>query len=69
MKINLTWFVVAFIVLLVLKLTNVVTWAWWIICIPLYPVAIALIIFVAILAFGGYMFTKVFSEVIKTLWR
>jgi hypothetical protein len=34
-----------FIVLLILKLTAVVAWSWWIIFIPIYPVVLAWTLF------------------------
>jgi len=45
---------VLFIVFLVLKLCEVITWSWWWVTAPLWiPFAIMIVIFVVVLVFGG----------------
>ena len=45
---------VLFIVFLVLKLCDVITWSWWWVTAPLWiPFAIMIAIFVVVLVFGG----------------
>lgn len=53
-----------FLVLLVLKLTGVIDWSWWLITLPLWgPLAIILLalIGVGILALVAYILEKVFK--------
>ncbi|MBT6051167.1 MAG: hypothetical protein HOG49_30575, partial [Candidatus Scalindua sp.] len=51
---------VLFIVFLVLKLCDVITWSWWWVTAPLWiPFAIMIAIFVVVLVFGGlFVFMK-----------
>lgn len=68
MKFNISLLTI-FVVMLVLKLANLVTWSWYVICIPLYPLVVFALVYLVALAVAGFIFGKVFSEVIKTLWR
>jgi len=55
---------VAFVLMLILKLTGIITWSWWIVCVPLY-FRLALFIIISIAAGGiGSLFTfgKIFRE-------
>lgn len=40
---------VLFVVFLVLKLTGVIAWSWWLVCAPLYPALVIYIILFFIL--------------------
>jgi membrane protein implicated in regulation of membrane protease activity len=54
-KIKINLFVV-FLVLLALKLTETVTWSWWVITAPLWvPLAISGVLFVLFILFAGYV--------------
>lgn len=59
-----TALLVAFVMMLILKMAEIITWSWWIVCLPLYCV-IALQIIVAIIA-GSFKtlftFGKIFHE-------
>jgi uncharacterized membrane protein YqjE len=50
-KISIGPLTVLFFIFLVLKLTHVIAWAWWIVFIPLYPLGfgIAVVVLAAIL--------------------
>jgi len=54
-----------FLILLVLKLTGVVSWSWWIICIPLYFAGFGLLLIGAVFAYGGYLFASMIQELFK----
>ena len=52
---GLGFFEVLFLVFLVLKLTDVITWSWWFVTMPVYiPLAIVLIIIIFVLIFRRY---------------
>lgn len=45
---GITLFGALFLVFLILKLTHVVNWSWWLVTLPLWGVALLVIIFFAI---------------------
>jgi hypothetical protein len=65
-KIESKMFVFLSIILVILKLTHVINWSWWLIILPLFiPMVIAIIRF-AILALGMYFLAKKLRYRIKT---
>lgn len=48
LTINFPFFTILFLIFLVLKLTNVISWSWWIVFLPLYwwiPVVLIILLF------------------------
>lgn len=50
-----------FLAFMVLKLTNVISWSWWLVCLPLYA-GFVVIIGVAILSLLGLSLHSLFSK-------
>lgn len=43
------------IIFVVLKLVHTIDWSWWLVLLPFYgPIALAIVIFLLVLIFGGY---------------
>jgi len=60
--VTLQWDMVLFIVFLILKLTNVISWSWWIVTLPLW---LPIVIFVLIMCTIGIFL--VFTQIRKKL--
>ncbi len=59
-----TALVVAFVLMLILKLAGIIVWSWWIVCLPLY---IEMVRFIVVLCVGGgiksvFSFGQIFKE-------